>query len=71
MPPLRSVFIFVSQILGGIAAAGVIKGILPGDQVLFNVQLQQDTSIAQGLFLEMLLTTELVFTILMLAAEVS
>jgi hypothetical protein len=67
----RSVFIFVSQIVGAIAAAAVIKGIIPGDEILFNVELSAGTAIVQGLFLEMFLTAELVFTILMLAAEVS
>lgn len=64
-----SIFIFVAQILGAIAAAGVVRGLIPGG-VLYNVVLDPNTSVAQGLFLEMFLTAELVFTILMLAAEV-
>jgi glycerol uptake facilitator-like aquaporin len=70
VPVLRSGFIFVAQIAGGIAASAVVRGIIPGNEVLFNVKLQTGTSITQGLFLEMFLTAELVFTILMLAAEV-
>jgi len=69
VPVLRSVFIFVSQILGAIAAAAVVKGLIPGNDVLFNVNLAPGTTITQGLFLEMFLTAELVFAILMLAAE--
>lgn len=69
VPFIRSVFIFVAQILGGIAAAAVVRGIIPGNEVRFNTQLSNGASVAQGLFLEMFLTTELVFTILMLAAE--
>ena len=54
--------------LGGMAAAGVVKGIFPGP---FNVltTLTNGTSIAQGVFIEMFLTAELVITVLMLAAE--
>jgi len=66
----RSIFIFIAQILGAIAASAVIRGIIPGNEVLFNVALRPGTSTAQGVFLEMFLTAELVFTILMLAAEV-
>ncbi|KAE8445187.1 hypothetical protein EG329_013684 [Mollisiaceae sp. DMI_Dod_QoI] len=69
VPVLRSVFIFISQILGAIAAAGVIRGLIPGNEILFNVKLAPGMSIPQGLFLEMFLTAELVFAILMLAAE--
>jgi hypothetical protein len=59
-----------SQIIAGIAAAGVAKGLIPGHQVLFSVTLGEGTSIAQGLFLEMFLTTQLVLAVLLLAAEV-
>ncbi|CZT03872.1 related to aquaporin [Rhynchosporium agropyri] len=69
VPPLRSAFLLVSQIVGAIAAAAVVKCIIPAPEVMFNVQLTKGMSVAQGLFLEMFLTTELVFTILMLAAE--
>jgi len=66
---LRSIFIFFAQILGAIAAAGLVRGLIPGDGVKFGVSLRPGTTIVQGLFLEMFLTCELVFTILMLAAE--
>lgn len=46
-----------------------MRGIIPGNDVFFNVSLRPGVSVVQGLFLEMFLTTELVFTILMLAAE--
>jgi aquaporin related protein len=52
------------------AAAMVVKLILPGDEVLFAVGLGPGVTVAQGFFLEFFLTFELVFTILMLAAEV-
>lgn len=69
VPPLRSVFICVAEIAGAIAAAGLVRGLLPGDQVLFSVQLLNNTTIAQGLFLEMFLTAQLVFAMIMLAGE--
>ncbi|KAI9819115.1 MAG: hypothetical protein M1827_007271 [Pycnora praestabilis] len=68
VPWLRGLFVFISQILGSMAAAGVVACLFPGP---LNVQtsLGGGTSIAQGLFIEMFLTSELVFTIFMLAAE--
>ncbi|ATZ45287.1 Bcaqp2 [Botrytis cinerea B05.10] len=67
--PVRSIFIFIAQVVASIAAAAAVRGLLPGDTVLFSCALAPGTSIAQGLFLEMFFTIELVFTILMLAAE--
>lgn len=42
----------------------------PGEPA-FGTTLTNGTSIAQGVFIEMFLTAELVFTVLMLAAEKS
>ncbi|KAF7960363.1 hypothetical protein EAE96_000048 [Botrytis aclada] len=67
--PVRSLFIFIAQVLASITAAAAVRGLLPGDAVLFSCALTSNTSIVQGLFLEMFFTIELVFTILMLAAE--
>jgi aquaporin related protein len=50
------------------AAAGVISALLPGP-LNVTTTLGSGTSVVQGLFLEMFLTAELVFTIFMLAAE--
>ena len=61
----------LAQLAGGTAAAIVVKIILPGKEVLFAVNQGLGVTIAQGLFIEMFLTFELVFTILMLDAEVS
>lgn len=68
MPYIRGILITISQIIGGIAAAGIVAVLFPGP---LNVQtsLGGGTSIVQGLFIEMFLTTQLVFTIFMLAAE--
>lgn len=64
----RGGLIIISQLLGGIAAAGVVAGLFPGP-LMVQTSLGGDTSVVQGLFIEMFLTTQLVFTIFMLAAE--
>lgn len=68
LPYIRGVLLAVSQILGAISAAAVVSVLFPG---LLDVRtsLRIGTSITQGLFIEMFLTTQLVFTIFMLAAE--
>lgn len=67
-PLLRAVLLVPAQVAGGIAAAGLVSALFPGP---LNVQtkLGDGTTNAQGLFIEMMLTAELVFTILMLAVE--
>ena len=68
LPWIRGVLFFFVQILGGITASGLVSAMFPG---ILNVRtsLGGGTTIVQGLFIEMLLTAELVFTIFMLAAE--
>ncbi|KAK0634184.1 aquaporin [Immersiella caudata] len=68
LPLLRSSIVFVAQILGGMAAAGVVSVLFPGDMAV-GTKLGGKTSVVQGLFIEMFLTAELVFVIIMLAAE--
>lgn len=53
------------------AAAGLVDGILPGSVANIRTSLLPGVSVAQGVFLEMFLTCELIFTVLMLAAEKS
>lgn len=65
----KSVVIFVAEILGAICASALVKGLLPGHEVVHTVQLGQGMSIAMGLFLEVFLTAQLVFALCMLAAE--
>ena len=67
IPAARMGLVMLAQILGGIAAAAVASAILPGPLPV-NVRLGGDTSIVQGLFIEMFTTTQLVFTVIMLAA---
>lgn len=66
--PIRAALCFLAQMLGGMAAAGVVSAILPLELNVATT-LGGGTSIVQGLFLEMFLTAELMFTIYMLAAE--
>lgn len=65
----RALFIFPAQILGGMAAAGLVSCMFPGPIAVTNTVLSNGTSIAQGIFIEMFMTALLVFTILMLAGE--
>jgi len=60
--------VFVAQMLGAMASAGVVKALFPGPLAV-TTSLSGGTSKAQGLFIEMFLTAQLVFTIFMLAAE--
>ncbi|KAI0505621.1 aquaporin [Xylaria bambusicola] len=68
VPYFRGVLIILGQFAGGIAASAVVLGILPGD-LKVSTTLGGGTSIVQGLFIEIFLTTQLVLTIFMLAAE--
>ncbi|KAK4499554.1 hypothetical protein PRZ48_010070 [Zasmidium cellare] len=68
---IRGIIFIPVQLLGGICAAAVVKGIVPGDIAGVQTTLADGVSIAQGLFIEMFLTAYLTFTILMLAAEKS
>ncbi|KAH6715023.1 aquaporin-1 [Leptodontidium sp. MPI-SDFR-AT-0119] len=68
VPVIRGLLVFPCQILGGIAAAGVVSALFPGPLVV-EVRLGGGTSVVQGLFIEMFLTIQLVFVIFMLAVE--
>lgn len=64
----RAITIFVAQMLGGMTAAALVECMFPG-KLDVTTTLGGGTSIPQGLFIEMFLTAELVFTVFMLAAE--
>ncbi|EME38831.1 hypothetical protein DOTSEDRAFT_48331 [Dothistroma septosporum NZE10] len=64
----RAGLVFIAQLLGSMAAAGIVQALFPGPMAV-STTLGGDTSIVRGLFIEMFLTAELVFTIFMLAAE--
>lgn len=66
----RAVILFIAQILGGIAGAALILGLTPTNSVQqVTTTLQPGINIAQGFLIEMLLTSILVFSVLMLAVE--
>lgn len=80
----RGLLIVVSQVLGGIAASGVVSAMMP-NVLAVKTELGGGTTVVQGLFIEvccmnltdaqslihiqMFLTAQLVFTIFMLATE--
>jgi aquaporin related protein len=68
---IRGLVLFPVQILGGIVAAALVSCMLPGDIAATRTVLAPGMSAAQGVFFEMFLTSFLVFTVLMLAAEKS
>ena len=68
LPYIRGILLTVSQILGAISAAAVVSVLFPGPLDV-RTALRIGTSITRGLFIEMFLTAQLVFTIFMLAAE--
>ena len=68
VPWIRGGLVFISQILGGICAAGIVAVLFPGPLAV-RTTLGGGASVAQGLFIEMFLTAMLIFTIFMLAAE--
>ncbi|KAL8915161.1 MAG: hypothetical protein Q9171_000280 [Xanthocarpia ochracea] len=70
LPPVRGALLFIPQILGGMVAAALVLCMFPG-KLSVQTKLTGGTSIAQGLFIEMFLTAELVLTVLFLAAEKS
>lgn len=66
--PLRALCIVPTQLVAAIAAAAVTDGLIPGPLLVANT-LGNHISIAQGLFLEMFLTAQLVLTVYFLAVE--
>jgi hypothetical protein len=52
VPFLRGGLVFIAQMLGAMAAAGVVKGLFPGPLAV-TTSLSGGTSKAQGLFIEM------------------
>jgi aquaporin related protein len=65
---INAALLIISQILGAIAAAGVVSALFPGP-LSVRTTLSPETSAVRGLFIEMFLTAQLIFCIFMLAAE--
>lgn len=68
LPWVRGLLLFPAQLLGGMVAAALVKCMFPGPLDV-ETTLNDETSIVQGVFIEMFLTIELVITVLFLAAE--
>jgi Major intrinsic protein len=64
----RAALLIVVQLLGALAAAGLVDRLFSGG-LNVSTELSTTTTIAQGFFIEMILTAQLVFAIFMLAAE--
>lgn len=66
---VRFVLVILAQLVGSIAASGLVVGLLPGNGIAARTSLGDGISLSQGVFLEMFLTFELVLVIFMLAIE--
>jgi aquaporin related protein len=66
--PYRGVLIILTQVVACIAASGVLMRLVPPETVSMT-ELGEGTSVVQGLFIEMFLTAQVVFSIFMLATE--
>ncbi|KAI5479655.1 hypothetical protein MNV49_003165 [Pseudohyphozyma bogoriensis] len=65
----RAAILLVAQLAGGITAAALVAALTPGGIGDTITKLAPGVSTTQGLFIEMFLTSMLVFVVLMLAAE--
>lgn len=68
--PVRFVLVVIAQFVGAIVASAILLGLTPGT-LSVNCALGFGTNRAQGLFIEMFITSALVLSVLMLAAEKS
>jgi len=66
--PVRFVLFCIAQLAGAIAAAGVVLALSPGP-CSYNTTLAVGINPAQGVFIEMFVTSYLVLAVLMLAVE--
>ncbi|KAK1625269.1 MIP family channel protein [Colletotrichum phormii] len=71
LPWMRSAFLVPAQMLAAMCAGGLVEAMFPGQVSQANSLLGIGTSVAQGLFLEMFFTAQLVIVVFMLAAEKS
>ncbi|KAK0861862.1 hypothetical protein LTR87_016801 [Friedmanniomyces endolithicus] len=71
IPLMRGLLLLPVQIIASMAAAGAVSAITPGSIQTVQTTLTPTMSVAQGVFLEMFLTSFFIINILMLAAEKS
>lgn len=69
LPWDRAIFLFPAQLLAALAAGGLVQCMFPWDVGETNTILATNVSISQGVFIEMFLASQLMFVVLMLAAE--
>ncbi|KAF4844966.1 Aquaporin-1 [Colletotrichum siamense] len=69
LPWDRAIFLFPAQVLAALAAGGLVQCMFPWDVGETNTILATNVSISQGVFIEMFLASQLMFVVLMLAAE--
>ena len=65
---IKGIFLTGGQILGGVVASAVVKGIFPGTYVV-QTKLGHGATVAQGLLIETFLTLELMLAIYFMAVE--
>ncbi|TDZ14299.1 Aquaporin-1 [Colletotrichum orbiculare MAFF 240422] len=65
----RALFLVPAQLLAALAAGGLVQCMFPWDAGETNTVLAANVSIAKGVFIEMFMTSQLIFVVLMLAAE--
>ena len=68
LPWVRGLLLFPAQMLGGMVSAALVKCMFPGPLIV-ETTLANGTSPAQGCFIEMFLTAELILTVLFIAVE--
>lgn len=68
LPYFRGLLLAITQFVAGIAAAALVSDMFPGPLKVESA-LAHGVSIERGLFIEVFITSLLMFTIFMLAAE--
>ena len=68
LKPVRFVLLVISQLVAGIVAAGVVRGLV-NDGLYVSNTLSPGVTIPKGLFIETFMTAQLVLTVLMMAIE--
>lgn len=71
VPVIRGLVLIPSQLVAAICAGALVEAMFPGNIASANTLLNPGTSIAQGVFLEMFFTAQLIIVVFMLAQEKS
>jgi len=69
MTPAKGALLAASQLLAGIAAAGVAKALVPNYNLAVQTTLGEGVTPVQGFFIEFFLTAELALAVFMIAVE--